>query len=1457
MKGIRLLLKNSFKSAKKNKSQIIGLSLLVMLVSLVISVLGATSTRVSGAYNQLRSQSNLRDYIVDININDKILNPDENAKDIKQWQTHEQLVKDDILYQQYIMNQIALKYNLDVSFTESRLISGLYGKKGDIRVKVISKINSDINNGVDKLVVSKGRKFNEGKKEVVIGESYAKKNGIKVGDIIRINPDKYGMDLLIKNTTGNSLEIKQLNKDLENMTDAQTFLNSNNYQNQLWFEVVGIGTSVDFTTPIMDQTTIIPNMNNEVLIYMDPSWMGYKSYSYTFTEIDYSQLMQKNQVQKNMAPYIASNAKVVVTSENDREAYISIKSSIQRDNDFLNILEEEYKTWTNIKIKDKYIYDSNDSLYKFSSRITTFNSIMAGYNGIATALIIIIVTIAGFTTILTTKKQVELQSRQIGCLKSLGYKKRQIVNNFIAIPLIVSILGALMGYIISIFIESLIINIFSNYFNIAFLKFQFNIFSFATSIIALWIGLTLLSFIIGYWTIRLPALILLNGGNDKIINKFSMSMKSLFSKRKFNPRLRAALLTTSLGKLIGVSATMLLSATLLTTTIVAPKVMRDNMTATFNGMNYENMVEYSQPIANNPWSFQRTYNPNWDSEKEGWGQYKDELLIRNGGVGSGVGGFNKPKGFTKGWTAYPTVDGYDPIANKNTKIINWQKVYSDLLEGKISPYYYTYDIAKDNKFFWTELSYSNWKNMSTKLLQNLDKANVSGPLGDLALSQLHAQWPDYTKLIGDIKNLSEPSSAEDLQNYSILMLQIYSKYINGLKLTYNEGMIDRNQPNEFFINSTKAEKKLNFAFKSKKIKKYWNSNKEIKNIMKIDEQYTADFTINWNDKFITPLEINENEIRSTTDEEQLKELNKALTLWFGSSMDGRMGLAILQTGYTRSPYFVQEYIKTAIESNQNYNITFNLVPYDNNKDEIGTMLNTNFLSKNGKLEKAKIFGIESDTNLVSLKNKRGKDLTNTLFNNDNNLVPLSINESFYKKTNKKIGDTISLEVLKDLLSLEGNDKELTLKNDINYGHNLLENNKLDFSKEFRTQSTYGYYTNGGIYANNLSNLASDGGVNSSTIGDIKIAAPYADKATNPIEVYEKYKDGTLKINSKYYDTQFIITGVQNGYGQPQGWISNENANKIMQYDQVKKYNFENWFAREYPKGNPLYQLEEFSKKNEKNIDGAILEEFIQEVYQHNKTYEDFINNVQSSEIGSSWRNMNQLYENLYPIFNYKYSYDNNIVDLTQGFSVSSKIGDFSSVGLSGSFETINVPCLGEDLPFNYQNECTIVNPEKFNQGYGIGTLSTMLPKEQTRQILSQVTDLINLVMIFFIIIAIIVSTTIILLTTSLIIFENKQFIATMKTLGYSNSYVVRQILGMYIAPILIMYVIGFITGWYIFVIISDFLALNTAWVLPVNFSLWLPFSVFAVIATIYIVTFAIGWINIQKINPLEALKDKN
>jgi hypothetical protein len=82
-------------------------------------------------------------------------------------------------------------------------------------------------------------------------------------------------------------------------------------------------------------------------------------------------------------------------------------------------------------------------------------------------------------------------------------------------------------------------------------------------------------------------------------------------------------MASSAGKLVGMAGTMmLLSTVLMSATAMAPKIMKDNESMSFAGLNYNNSVEYTTPLWNNPLSFQRTYNPVYDATNaaaDGWG----------------------------------------------------------------------------------------------------------------------------------------------------------------------------------------------------------------------------------------------------------------------------------------------------------------------------------------------------------------------------------------------------------------------------------------------------------------------------------------------------------------------------------------------------------------------------------------------------------------------------------------------------------------------------------------------------------------------------------------------------------------------------------------------------------------------------------------------------------------------
>jgi putative ABC transport system permease protein len=79
MRGIKLLIKNAFRSAWRNIYQIFGLSTLILLVSVISSLILSASGAIIGANNDLKHDSNLRDVVVQVD-NAKLRVSSEEAK---------------------------------------------------------------------------------------------------------------------------------------------------------------------------------------------------------------------------------------------------------------------------------------------------------------------------------------------------------------------------------------------------------------------------------------------------------------------------------------------------------------------------------------------------------------------------------------------------------------------------------------------------------------------------------------------------------------------------------------------------------------------------------------------------------------------------------------------------------------------------------------------------------------------------------------------------------------------------------------------------------------------------------------------------------------------------------------------------------------------------------------------------------------------------------------------------------------------------------------------------------------------------------------------------------------------------------------------------------------------------------------------------------------------------------
>ncbi|WP_162649727.1 ABC transporter permease [Spiroplasma sp. TIUS-1] len=1306
------------------------------------------------------------------------------------------------LYEQYLLNKMAYQNEFEWTKTEEWTINNITNQQKRLKLKVISKFDSVGDNSVDRLVISEGESFSADfekvKRQVVVNPTFAKNNKLEIGSIIRLQPDEYGTSLLVE-------ENQSVKQDIEQVSSFDELLQNSKYYDLNWYEVIGFGSSIDFAYPTFDSLSLYPKSKQEALVYVHPINLGFQDYKF---DIDFD----GNSNPRTMKLFNSTAAAISLTSDFDRNSYYSIKfdDPLIRTTD--KDLDLNFKKLANLTNNIKYFYNNDDKTYQNYDRVNNVKVVIVSFNFMMSMLMLVILSLALFIFYLVSKREIENELTEIGHLKSMGYKNNKIVFNYLAMISFSTTGGFVVSMLIFLFLENVFLNSLTNIFNFSFgFTNTFMILKIISFVLVI-IFFFYLTYIICIINFNKPLTNLNFGIKKTRISFIAIQYKKIFAKRSFDKKLRSALFVTSISKIIGIAFAMLLCSTLMSAVLFIPQQIKNNYNNIFSNIHYKNKVVYSPPVANNPLSFLKTYNPDFKDAK--WG-FNFENKITQQYIGS------KTKQDVS--TAYPL--------DSNNEI-DWYKVTNDLIEDNIHTDFYSFDIAPKHNTAWAEFSWLNWKNLSTDFLLNLDNAEIddSGIIGAAGSGQtmqnIYFQWNDYATLSDNLKQFKKQNpNKQMLIKYNNIMLNFYKKYVDSIPLTYNKKVLNENKFDNVQLN--KVIKK-GLAIRNKDYEKFWKLDNNYNKFYEIKNSEQPDFNFWKEDELVNVKNIKSSSL-SNWSEDEIKHLNNNLTIWFLSVFEWRLGVAIILLSYTNSPYYVQQKIIDSLNEGTNFTISNSIVPYNKNFDELGTSFK---VSKNGL--NFEINGVEPNSTLNILMNKDYELLNRKLFVDNHKTYDIVINESLANKMNLDIDSLADFEVfnskLKQLVNNEF--KEIDLVNDIKMGW---RNNPY---KDFRTQSSRSYYSNpkNKNEARNFSDtnvLGIPEEFSSASFGgkDLAITNGSALGASKQPPVHKKVTENELIISNEkgFLDKKFRVVGIEQSYGKPQAWISNENANEIIEYDKVQKFNFENFFIPEWAFVDELYEFDNFA------------DEELQSFLQSNPSYEEFIVNVNNNE---KWSNINKLFNNLYPVFNYKLSSNSRIDDLELGLSSTQKFGDYSEFGTRGSYELITPPnCEDQN-----SEECQpIVNKDSYYEGFSSPTLNTVSPVYLASNIIDSLIIKLNFIIFIFIIILFAITFIILLLSTTLIVQENTEFMKMMKTMGYSNFYLIKQIFSLYNSWILFMFGIGLGLGIFTISSINNQISSSTDYVFYTNIHWMYPILIFIGLLVLYLITFIISWANVKKI----------
>lgn len=1423
-KKIYLMLKNSFKNATKSKTQLIGVTVLAFLLSLVLTLVVSMNVRVLEKYKEMNQQSRVHDAVVDLNPYDKVTTG-ENAES-------EDVPKDLVAAQQYWLFKLQEKYyeeSSDLQFqwsrTEAREFVQVKHNNNDLTIKTISKTTqqNDFNNmGVDKLVIFEGTDI-ETHHQVVIDPNYAKNNGIKIGDVIRIQADNLGNSLLVRDSVNEQVynDIKEIEKTVNQIDDANGiyFTYYSNYQ---WFQVVGFGSSADFMAPIFNASTTLPSRSKEVMIYVNPLAFGLK-YNSDSNLYDY---------------YMNANGNLTVSSDAERESFYSIKftETNKISSSGLQQFETDFKELIRRNSNSKIVYGKEDPNYRFSKRITLIQQTIKIYTLTAIIIFILILFVCLYTISLVTKKQIEKASKQLGTMKALGYRKRVLVFSFVMLPVIASTIGGLLGYIVSISVSNTLTSEFANYFSLNYSTFDFDWISIVTMILTMWIILSAISFGIALLLMRKSSLSLISATFNEKSSAFKARLRSIQIRKSFGAKLRKALLVDAFGKMMAIGFVVLLSSILFTVSFAAPDILKRNEKATYTGIKYKQVVEYAQPSYNNPLTFAKTFNPS---------STQDNMVFSDA---------------TGGWTSLKLND------NGN---FDFDQIMTDYFNNEISEKYYSifiqnlFTASSDNQYAIPniiELALANMKLLNlegsifdTNYFKQLSKYGVpaakkSDKLGQLISPIILKQWFDYQNLFKEV------SSTNSLYEKGAALQSFYTKYSDSIGLSISNDFRNgykKNISDEQWIKMAPNEK-INVFNQSDGIlaQNYLTENvdmlKQLLNLKEDEEPMFVNQTGEDKFKFTDGnyeglgqfriaskhnnqeanndyyLGLNFDKLGEQNNDESkaiATEAIKDMWAWFTFLFNNRVDQSIIQSAFSRPPYFVKQTLINAFNStDKNYSMAFNLVSYDPEVESIGTKI---------KAEKEgtdfKIYGIDNDDRFLDLRDTKNNNLIKKLFNS-NDLNGIIINQSLAKTLNLKVGEEVDFNVIQN--ELQDTYKDEVIPYELN---------------DWDTSSLWN--GNGGFKQNSRTNsLGANIVVKKPGISEKK-TIDFMTSISSPTDYYSSVLKNETILGTKTTNQKFKIVGVHEGYGSAQAWIKNDDAKKILQYDQVENYLWKNFFAKQW--NNQFGYTTSFNNK-------IIIEDKEQEeikIYKKIKNLDltknglddidlfknQFIYHSDSQEKKDLGELILQIFENQYPVFNYKYSNKTDVADYNTVMSISNAYGDYSPTALNG-------------MEAKFSSNYTAFN------GSGIGTVEWILPIDLSKDMLEEISQLILLLISIAIMLILSLTFVIILLTTSVIITDNIRFISTMRVLGYHDAYVVKTVMGMYLIVISTMFAIGFVAGWFIFVKTINIMLLNGV-ILPLVFPIWLPFIVFIGIIGIYAIAIYAGYKRITKTNSVLILQN--
>ncbi|PAF54860.1 ABC transporter permease [Mycoplasmopsis agassizii] len=505
-------------------------------------------------------------------------------------------------------------------------------------------------------------------------------------------------------------------------TDALTFqawLNANEKANWILnvggskFVIIGTETTSDFIYPVIDESNIQVDTSTQAVVYLNQKGFD------------------------RVKSFASGTVKTFMLVKNETA------KTDQQIVDEINQYTRSSQQGDGTTIQKSYLANQVDPLNpERSLRIRAPRAIIRAINNFNLYSLIILIVLVSIVFIFVIRRYIQKKSTVLGILISQGYTPMQISLSLTTFALITAVVGGVLGYITGHFLQSYVIQLFSNYWSIPTTLQTFNFGSFILTIILPILAMSAFIILIALWQLRTKSIDLMSGISEVKINSLTNWFYVRFRKRNIKTKYNISLLMNSFFKLFWLTISFILTSVVIMISISSSNVFSRAASKTYEDRHYNYKVDLTSPTTEGGLINQANANSLENSLYMPIGYAGEANLEYNDyfapGYSIAVNGELNPNG-----TINALNNGVPTIAN--SKIVTKYGASVAVNIGlKVNPWELTYNVLPDTQ-----------KTRIDEITQKI------GPL----LSQ--TQWDDEStiKLIVDENNRSYFGSIERPLNY--------------------------------------------------------------------------------------------------------------------------------------------------------------------------------------------------------------------------------------------------------------------------------------------------------------------------------------------------------------------------------------------------------------------------------------------------------------------------------------------------------------------------------------------------------------------------------------------------------------------------------------------------------------------------------------------------------------------